>query len=155
MTSGMNLATNSFKSQVCDSRTMISLILRLICVSKSTTVCWVTVLRASFVISNQRKSWWTNQIQLKARQINLTNLAALSVACFLDLIWPLLGEGNTEKSQLVVICGFHIHMSLNQALPLAHKWTKLVGGKVHALIVQNDQIQIQHQPMLQGRKFAN
>lgn len=52
---------------------------------------------------------------------NLTNLAALCIAGLLDLVWPLLGEGDTEKTQLVVICGLHIDVSLYQTLPLANK----------------------------------
>lgn len=51
----------------------------------------------------------------------------------LYLASPLLGETNAEHAQHVAICGLHLHMSLNQSLPLAYQTAQFVCGEVHAL----------------------
>eukprot|EP00983_Pelagomonas_calceolata_P055669 1144255-Pelagomonas_calceolata.AAC.2 len=61
------------------------------------------------------------------------DLGALGVGGALDLALPLLGEGNAEQAQHEAVGGAHIHVRLNQRLPLAHQGAQLVRGEVHAL----------------------
>ncbi len=51
----------------------------------------------------------------------------------LYLASPLLGETNAEHAQHVAVCRLHLHMSLNQSLPLAYQTAQFVCGEVHAL----------------------
>jgi hypothetical protein len=39
----------------------------------------------------------------------------------LDLVGSLLGETNAESVKHVVVCSLHIHMRLNETLPIRHK----------------------------------
>ncbi|GIM03205.1 hypothetical protein Vretimale_8005, partial [Volvox reticuliferus] len=63
---------------------------------------------------------------------DLADLRALGVAGALNLALPLLCERDAEHAQGVAISGLHVHMRLNQCLPLADQRTKLVRCKVHA-----------------------
>ena len=63
----------------------------------------------------------------------LPNLARLGIASFLNLVWPLLGEGNAEHSQGIVVSSLDINMSFNKRLPLPNQRSKLVCGKIHTL----------------------
>ncbi len=66
---------------------------------------------------------------------DLAHLAGLGVAGALDLVLALLGEGDAEHAQHVAVGGLHVHVGLDQRLPLADQGAQLVGGEVHALWV--------------------
>ena len=51
----------------------------------------------------------------------------------LYLASPLLGETNAEHAQHVAVSGLHLHVSLNQSLPLAYQTAQFVCSEVHAL----------------------
>ena len=51
----------------------------------------------------------------------------------LYLASPLLGETNAEHAQHVAVGGLHLHVSLNQSLPLAYQTAQFVCSEVHAL----------------------
>ena len=57
----------------------------------------------------------------------------MSIASSLDLVSTSLGEGDAEKPQCVVVCGFDIDMRLDQSLPLLNQGPELVGCEVHTL----------------------
>merc|ERR1712213_299526 len=66
------------------------------------------------------------------------DLGALSIAGLLDLVRPLLGESNTEKTEKEAISGAYINIGFNESLPLLHHGAKFVSGKVHAVEVGED-----------------
>lgn len=51
------------------------------------------------------------------------------------LAWALLGEGNGEHAEQVAVCSLHIHLGLNERLPLAHQRPQLICCEVHTLRV--------------------
>mmetsp|Transcript_11757 Transcript_11757/g.20439 ORF Transcript_11757/g.20439 Transcript_11757/m.20439 type:complete len:260 (+) Transcript_11757:467-1246(+) len=66
---------------------------------------------------------------------NLTDLGRLGVARLLQLIRPLLGEGDTEQTQHIVVRRLDVHVSFNQSKPLSDKGAELVSGEVHSVEV--------------------
>jgi len=48
-----------------------------------------------------------------------TDLRRLSIGSLLDLVWPPLGEGNSEQAEEVVISGLDGNVGLNQGLPFS------------------------------------
>lgn len=74
---------------------------------------------------------------------NLPDLAALCVAGLLHLPLPLLGEADAEEAEVVAVRRLHVHVRLDQRLPLAHHRAQLVRREVHALLLPNP-----HTPLL-------
>jgi len=66
---------------------------------------------------------------------DLTNLRALSIGGFLDLVVSLLGEGNDEEADKVVIGSLDGGVGLDESLPLADEGTKFVRGEVETVEV--------------------
>lgn len=119
MDSGMNLATNSFRSHELAWFLIISTILRRICKTKINLVPFVTT---GLATQKQHKN-----------MSNLANLTGLSVACSLLLIGTLLGKTNAEHAKGVAVSCLHINMSLDQSLPLTYKRPQLVCCEIHPL----------------------
>merc|ERR550539_697596 len=63
------------------------------------------------------------------------HLCALGIACLLDLVGPLLGKSNTEKTEKEAISGPYINIGFNECLPLLDHGAKFVSGEVHAMEV--------------------
>ena len=63
------------------------------------------------------------------------NLGRGSICGLLNLIGPLLGEGNGEETKEVVVGGLDHNIGLDKGLPLADERAELVGGEVEAVEV--------------------
>jgi hypothetical protein len=63
------------------------------------------------------------------------NLGRGSVCGLLNLVGPLLGEGNGEKTEEIVVGGLDNNVGLDESLPLADEGAELVGGEVEAVEV--------------------
>jgi hypothetical protein len=61
------------------------------------------------------------------------NLGRRSICSLLNLIGPLLGEGNGEETEEVVVGGLDHDVGLDEGLPLADEGAELVGGEVEAV----------------------
>ena len=64
-----------------------------------------------------------------------TDLGGLGIAGLLNLMGPLAGETDAEDSQQIAVGGAHIHVGLDQSLPLLDHRSELISGKVHAVEV--------------------
>lgn len=119
--SGINLATNSFRSHELAWFLIISTILRRI---------WKTQINLIPFITRTGLAKPKNNLK---NMTNLANLTRLSIACSLLLIGTLLGKSNAEHAKGVAVSCLHINMSLNQSLPLTYKRPKLVRCEIHSL----------------------
>lgn len=61
------------------------------------------------------------------------NLGRGSICGLLNLIGPLLGEGNGEETEEVVVGGLDDDIGLDEGLPLADEGAELVGGEIEAV----------------------
>merc|ERR1711988_884584 len=50
-----------------------------------------------------------------------------------DLVGPLLGKSNAEKTKKEAIGGAYINIGFNESLPLLHHRAKFVSGEVHVV----------------------
>lgn len=66
---------------------------------------------------------------------NGSNLGGSSVCGLLDLIRSSLREGDSEKSEEIIVCSFDSDICFNQRLPFANERPKLVGGKIEPMKV--------------------
>ena len=64
---------------------------------------------------------------------NAVDLRGLRVASLLVLVVLLAGERDAEQTQLVTVRGRHLHVALDQSLPLLDQRTQLVAGDVHSV----------------------
>jgi hypothetical protein len=64
-----------------------------------------------------------------------TDLGRLGVSGLADLVWPSLGERNSEQADEVVIGGLDGDVGLDESLPLADQRAELVGGEVETVEV--------------------
>jgi len=66
---------------------------------------------------------------------DLTNLGALSICGLFDLVGSLLGKGNDEEANEIVVSGLDRRVGLDQCLPLANQRTELVGCEIESVKV--------------------
>lgn len=66
---------------------------------------------------------------------NGADLGGCGVCSLLDLVWTLLGEGDREDAEEVVISGLDRDIGFNQRLPLADEGTELVRCEVKTVEV--------------------
>ena len=64
-----------------------------------------------------------------------SDLRGRGVCGLLDLVGALLGEGDGEEAEEVVICGLDCDVGLNQRLPLSDEGSELVGCEVETVEV--------------------
>ena len=58
-----------------------------------------------------------------------------SIGGLLDLVGPLLGEGNGEETEEVIIGSLYCDIGFNQRLPLSNQGSELVGCEVETVEV--------------------
>lgn len=60
-------------------------------------------------------------------------VGCLGVACGLNLLECLLGEGNAEHSENISVGGLGLYESFNEWIPLLNHWAGFVSGNVHSV----------------------
>lgn len=70
-------------------------------------------------------SWYLFHHDLDHSSSDVAYLRWLGITCFLDLVWLLLGEANTEQTKVVTIGGLNVGWGFDKCLHLAIYKTSL------------------------------